>query len=281
MTEVPVLEWLDEVLGLPAPGTGKVRGSRLAYSAILGVLVGEEALRALGVQVDGALLESSDVFRHVYEVTMGRLAQSVLEGVPRRLRGLLLRAVASTAIASGEISSVRDEVLLDWLRGIAPVTVARGGCGVSCLLEAVASGQEGLDGLVYGLRRLARMALVERRVSPLDYSAVVIYLSGRHEAVAAALARVLLEFFDTDSILASELSYQVLALLVFGHGSALPEDIAGPLRLMAYSPDTVVACRARQLLHRELDARVIDEGYPKPCMAVAEHRGEAQFYVFI
>ena len=75
----------------------------------------------------------------------------------------------------------------------------------------------------------------------------------------------------------SELAYLAVALLVMDR--RVPEDIRPSLTHYKYSPDPVVACRARQVLEGELDAGALDRGYPKPCLAIAVSRGKPGIYV--
>ena len=275
------VEWLDRVLGVKDPTTGETRGSLMAYHAVLGRLTGRRHLTPPGVELNPALMRI-DVFRRVYEDTASRLVDAVVGSVPARLRGLVYRAVASTAILARDVSQVRDGVLLEWLRRVAAdAGSVDDSCGAGCLLDRVRGDRGALAGLAYGLRRLTRLALVEKRVDPLDYSALVLHLAADSEVAARMLAGILLGFFDEDDVgaaMGSELSYLVLAVLVFLHDS-LPEDAAEALRLMRFSPDAVVACRARQLLERQLDAEIIDREYPRPCLALAAYKGEAGLYV--
>ena len=278
MTIVEASVWLNRTLGLKGPRTGEIRGSGLVYSAILSTLTGERAGEFLGLRLNSGLL-SIDVFRQVHETRVRKLVETIIKSIPRYLHGLLYRAVASTAILGWDLSRVKDEILLSWFYRIAPrIDSMRRNCGLVCLLEELMSRREALASLAYGLKRLASKALVKRLIDPLDYSAIVLYLSTKHEQAARVLAHNLVDFFDSDNILASELSYHVLALLAFRHGR-LSEDIADVLGLAAYSPDSIIACRARQLLERQFDAEIIDREYPKPCLVLARHRSKESLYV--
>ncbi len=205
----------------------------------------------------------------------------VLSRVPRRLHNLLYRAVASTAILGRSIENVKDEALLDWLRRVISKSRPGDHVGAAQLLEELLEGsREDLEGVAYGLSRLTGMALVEGRVDPLDWSAVALHLASENRVASEVLARGLLEFFDSNHVLASELSYHVLAMNAFKYGE-LPEDAARRLKLITYSPDAIVACRARQLLEKQVNAEAMHQGYPKPCLIIAEYDGKPGLYVVL
>lgn len=262
-------------------------GTWPAYVALLSTLVGEEQIwrlyeRLLGIKFNKELIKYSET-EQVFKKLTNELVREVVNNIPRKFHSLLYRAVASTAILTWDISRVKDETLLSWLykvssRAIPVESDWESDCDLVCLLKELMNKLEASRGLVYGLKRLTSMALVERRVDPLDYSAVALYLSEMHELVATMFARNLIDFFDTDNVLASELSYHVLVLLVFKHDN-LPDDIADALRLKVYSPDSIVACRAHQLLEGQLNAETIDREYPKPCLVIARHRNNIGLYV--
>ena len=122
------------------------------------------------------------------------------------------------------------------------------------------------------------MSLVEGLVDPLDYAAAAFRLALESPVLAEALLLSVLPYFDSENIVGSELAYLAAALLILDR-RGVPEDVRPSLPHYKYSPDPVVACRARQILEGELDAGALDRGYPKPCLALVAHRGKPNIYV--
>lgn len=278
MVVIKAEKWLAETIGFKDPRTGEVHIG-IGYDLLLHKIIGRGSLEWLVPKLVSIGFDEigASIFKHLMEEHL----ENVLSSVPRRLHNLLYRVVASMTILSRGIENVKDVALLDWLHRVQYKSKLGSHKGVAQLLEELLEGsREDLEGVAYGLSRLTSMALVEGSIDPLDYSAVILHLASKNRVVSGILARGLLEFFDSNHILASELSYHVLAINTFKHGE-FPDYAARRLKLLTYSPDIIVACRAQQLQRKQLDAEIIDREYPKPCLVLAIHHSEPGLYVVL
>ncbi len=157
----------------------------------------------------------------------------------------MFRCVTSIEILRRSLEGrVADRRLIEWLRRVLPALQQCELLSLRCLLEELSGEPRYLREVLYGLARLRDAVFAERSVDFFDYAVVVRTVSQIDGYVAEALAGSLAGYFDSGDMLASELSYHVYWLLVFRH-QRLPDGLREVLGLAQYSPDPIVACRAR------------------------------------
>ncbi len=278
MAVMLAVDWLSARLRLGEPG----------YWALLGYLLRRPEYYVNDIVMRGFIPENlgeyikhdSTLFSDIAKIGRRRV-EAFLDSMPLEQRGILLRCVVSLEILrnAGE-GRIADERLMRWLER---VMSGLRGCrldSIRCLLEELSGNPSYLEKLLYGLARLRDMALAEKSVDFFDYSVVVLSLAKIDSSVAEALAEDLESYFDSGNLLASELAYHVYWTLAFYH-EALPGRQREVLERAYYSPDAVVACRAKQILEGERDAERIDEWDVKPCLVRASYKGNDNLYVLV
>jgi hypothetical protein len=175
-------------------------------------------------------------------------------------------------------SRLSDGRLAEWLMRVIPSLRECKPLTLECLEDKVPEDPGVLPRVIYGLVRLTDAIFAEGSMNFFDYAAVALTLSRVSDSVAEVLGELLAKYFDSGNIPASELAYPVSFMLVFQHRRT-PSDLIERWSLIRYSPDPVAACRALQLLRRELEADKIDEWNLKPRLIVASYGGNMNLYV--
>ncbi len=268
MSVMGALSWFDNAIK-PASG--------LAYQTILKMLSNRNGLEEI---LNSDLLRH-EIFRDVLERTLMNYFKAIMDGLTLEQRDLVVRIVADSEILKrAEAVSISDPIISRYLLRILNRLHIEG-CdegGLRCLLNELARGNIDLKGVFYGLNRLRDMAF-ERKVDPLDFAALLIILAKERRETCEVLSLSYVEYLDSNDIVFSELAYILLFYAVFQH-RVLLENVEERLRLIEYSPNSTVACRARQLLERILGVEVMEEkDYPRPCLLLGTYKGRPGLYV--
>ena len=292
MTVKHVLEWLNETISLEDGSPGNKQFILAFQRAILATLDANVGVATFNGQADSvdavATLHFYQFARYLADTGYMHLAERFLTEsglikrfiaiLPPERRELLLRCVVSMEILKRLSESyVSDIRLTDQLRRIYGLRECKP-LSLGCLLRELTAASKTVEDIVHGLTRLWDAVFSESSVNFFEYSTIVLSLIRMDADIAKAVAGSLGEYFDSNTLFASELAYHAYWMAVFRHG-ILPEEQREILERAYYSPDPVVACRARQLLEKEPDAGRIDEWGIKPCLVLASYKGNENLYV--